>query len=165
MTNESLILTLFLFLGVAPASALAGHVYVYRWVDPVDNEIHYSDTAPDSSPSDMVAIDPAPPYDASLHNRLSKMADQAREFVDEQKHERAARRLALALEQARKQSCQQQQQWLAQLESRPGPKLIVVDANGVAQRMTESDRQAKMVQARQQIAQTCQAKNAGKERR
>lgn len=146
-----------LILIVASQSAWAEHVFVYRWVNAADGSVHYSDSAPSGDTYHMIAIDKAPPVDTNLQRRLATMAQNADEFVEKRQHERAAKRLDAALAAARRQSCAQLRGWLAKLESRPGPKLIIVDSSGNASRMTEVERQNKMSLARQQIAGECKS--------
>lgn len=55
-----------LIMVAVPLTALAEHVVVYRWSDAVDGDVHYSATAPEDQPFDMIAIEHAPPTDIEL---------------------------------------------------------------------------------------------------
>ena len=50
-----------LVLIAASTSAFSEHVYVYRWTDPVDGDVHYDATAHAGEAYDMLAIQHAPP--------------------------------------------------------------------------------------------------------
>ena len=51
-------------------SVFSEHVYVYRWTDPVDGDVHYAATAPAGEAYDMLAIQHAPPVDTQRQREL-----------------------------------------------------------------------------------------------
>ncbi len=145
----------------ANTSAFSEHVYVYRWTDPVDGDVHYAATAPDDVAYDMLAIQHAPPVDKERQRSLQSIDEQVHERIEARKQQRAQQRYDAAAKVARKESCTRLREWLTKLESRPGPKLLLVNADGSARRMTEDERQARLTDARQRIKAECDATTNG----
>lgn len=141
----------------ASTSAFSEHVFVYRWIDPVDGDVHYAATAPDGAAYDMVAIQRAPPVDTQRQRELQIIDEQVNERIDARKQQRAKQRYDAAARVARQKSCTRLRDWLQKLESRPGPRLLLVDSDGNARRMTEDERQAKLADAQQRIKAECDA--------
>jgi len=135
--------------------AVADNVLIYRWLDPVDGDIHYSESAPSDVPYEMVVVEPAPPPDPDMQKRL----DEMEKIVDEgikSRELRAEKQRQKAVEAAkRKLDCARVKDWLAKLESRPGPKLLIMDKTGQARRMTEEVRQQKLTEAKDQATALC----------
>lgn len=130
-------------------------MFVYRWFDPVDNDVHYSEIAPQNLPYEMIAIANAPPVDLDVQRRLAEMDQHTDERIEARKQRREEVRLAAAAAAARKVDCARVRDWQARLESRPGPKILAIDAEGNARRMTEAERQEKLAAVRQQISTLC----------
>lgn len=145
----------------ANTSAFSEHVYVYRWTDPVDGDVHYAATAPDGVAYDMLAIQHAPPFDKERQRKFQSIEEQVNVRIEARKQQRAQQRYDAAAKVARKESCTRLRDWLTKLESRPGPKLLLVDADGGARRMTEDERQARLTDARQRIKAGCDATTKG----
>ena len=143
-----------------PLTALADHVVVYRWSDPMDGDVHYSATAPEDQSFDRIAIEHAPPTDTELQQRLAEMDEQTDRRIDARKQRREAARLDAALAAARQQDCTRLQERQTTLESRPGRRFLIVDAEGTPRRMTEDERQEKLTALRQQIAERCTSKSS-----
>ena len=138
-----------------PATSLADHVFVYRWSDPLDGDVHYSAMAPEDQPFDIIVIEHAPPADVNLQRRLAEMDEHTDQRIDERKQRREAARLDAALAAARQQDCVRLRDRQVTLESRPGRRFLIVDADGSPRRMTEDERQDKLAAGRQQIAERC----------
>ena len=146
-----------------PLTALADHVLVYRWSDPVDGDVHYSATAPENQPFDTIAIEHAPATDLGLQRRLAEMDEHTDQRIDARKQRREAKRLDAALAAARQQNCVRLRNQQVTLESRPGRRFLIVDADGNPRRMTEDERQKKLTTGRQQLAEQC-ANNESRQR-
>lgn len=140
---------------VVPLTALADHVVVYRWSDPVDGDVHYSATAPEDQSFDRIAIEHAPPTDIELQQRLAAMDEQTDRRIDARKQRREAARLDAALAAARQQDCTRLQERQTTLESRPGRRFLIVDAEGNPRRMTEDERQERLTAGRKLIGERC----------
>ena len=145
-----------------PLTALADHLIVYRWSDPVAGDVHYSAIAPEDQPFALIAIEHAPLTDIELQRRLAEMDERTDRRIDERKQRREAKRLDAALAAAREQDCVRLRDRQVTLESRPGRRFLVVDADGNPRRMTEDERQARLTTGRQQIAELC-ADNEGRQ--
>jgi hypothetical protein len=132
-------------------------VHIYRWIDPVNGEIHYGDKPPANSDYTTLEIQAQPALgDQSVRNRLENMQRRAESWrlKDE---ERMQQKKRLAAEQAaRKLNCKRARDHLATLESRPGHRLLVTDLkNGNTHRMTEPERQKNIIDAKTRISQLC----------
>ena len=138
-----------------PVTSLADHAFVYRWSDQSDGDVHYSATAPDDQPFDIIVIEHVPPADVNLQRRLAEMDEHTDQRIDARKQRRETKRLNAALAAARQQDCVGLRGRQATLESRPGRRFLVVDADGNPRRMTEDERQDKLATGRQQIAERC----------
>lgn len=133
------------------------HVLVYRWIDDAGH-VQYSDSSPIGVDTQMIAVSNAQlPVDTALQSRIAAIDALTKQEIAFDQHERAAKRLDKALDAARRKSCEQVAAELARLESRPGPKLLIVDSNGNVTRMTESERQRKMSLATQKLGECSKA--------
>lgn len=141
----------------ASTSAFSEHEFVYRWTGPVDGDVHYAVTAPDDVAYDMHAIRHASPVDTQRQRELQIIDEQVNERTEARKQQRAKRRYDAATRVAREKSCTRLRVWLEKRESRPGPRILLVDDNGNARRMTEDERQAKLADAQQRLEAECDA--------
>lgn len=138
-----------------PLTAFANHALVYRWVDPVDGDVHYAAMAPGQQPFEVIAIKHAPPTDIALQQRLAELDSEIDERIDARKQQREAKRLDAALTAARQQDCATLRDRQVTLESRPGRRFLIMDAQGNARRMTEEERQTNLTIGSQQITERC----------
>lgn len=126
---------------------------MYKWVDQEGN-VHYSQQPPPGASRERVAPPPPPPTGAEAESeRLQQQLDalderKARE--QEAANERTERTLSAAERSAR---CEQARNTLATLQSRG--RVRVRDAQGVYTRLDETERQAAIERAQQQIAEFC----------
>ena len=142
---------------LAGSSAAAGHVYIYRWVDAVDGDVHYAEHPPGQADYDLVAIDSPPPPDAEAIQRLRDIEAQADQGLIEQRRRRAEARRRRATDAAlRRNECERLKEWLSRLESRPGSRLLVIESENSARRMTESERQERLAETRERIGEVCE---------
>lgn len=119
-------------------------MFVYRWFDPADNDVHYLEIAPQNLPYEMIAIANEPPVDLDVQRRLAEMDQHA----DERIEARNRRREAARLEQ---QQLRPRAKWTTRAfptgepDSKIGQalKMLVIGAEGTARRMTEAERQDK----------------------
>ncbi|MEQ9451633.1 MAG: hypothetical protein RJQ07_08615 [Pseudomonadales bacterium] len=133
----------------------ADHVLIFRWVDPVDGDVHYSARAPTAQPYDVVSIEHPQPVDTDVVKRLEAINKQAEQSTAAHKRRREAARIAAAEAATRKQDCAQLRDLQLKLESRPGSRFLVMNSDGTARRMTEAEHQSQLEQARQRIVEAC----------
>lgn len=102
-----------------------------------------------------------PPVDTQRQRELQILDEQINERIEKRKQQREQRRYDAAARVARKKSCTHLRDWITKLESRPGPRILLLDADGNARRLTEDERQAQLADARQQIRAECVATRQG----
>ena len=146
---------MFYFIFLIPTIASAEHVFVYRWIDPVDGDVHYGSEPPENGVYEMVHTDAAPPPDPVLEERFDEMNTEVDQYLQERKRRHQAKLQQAAEEATKNLDCQRAKDWLAKLESRPGPHILLVSPDGSGRRMTEDERQARMISTKQRINQLC----------
>lgn len=122
---------------------------IYRWVDR-QGQVHFSDHPPDDLPAQ--AIQPAPPAPTG-----DDSAQRIKEFVDRSEAEAAAkqaeeqaRRKAEEAAAARQQACEQARRSRARMGDRP--RVLLINPDGSARRLTEEERQARLAELERMIA-------------
>jgi hypothetical protein len=135
------------------ATASQAIAAMYKWVDE-DGNVHYSQQPPPGASRERVAPPPPPPTGAGapserLQQQLDAL-DERKAQEQEAASERAERTLSAAERSAR---CQQARNTLATLQSRG--RVRMRDAQGVYTRLDETERQAAIERAQQQIAEFC----------
>ncbi|MEQ8913161.1 MAG: DUF4124 domain-containing protein [Pseudomonadales bacterium] len=143
-------------LSLAAAYAVAEHVYIYRWVDPVDGDVHYAEHPPAQADYDLVATEGPPPPDAEAERRHRDIEAQAEQGLIEQRRRRAEARRRATDAAVRRNECERLREWLSRLESRPGSRLLVIESENSARRMTESERQERLAETRERIGEVCE---------
>lgn len=143
-------------------TASAEHVYIYRWVDPVDGDVHYAEHPPPHEPYDLVATESPPPPDAEAEQRHQAIEAQAEQGLIEERRRRDQRRQHAAEAAAERGECERLREWQARLESRPGSRLLVIESERAARRMTEGERQERLAETRERIGAVCQGEARGR---
>lgn len=142
---------------VFPRTILAGNTKIYRWVDPVDHSVHFSQTPPTDAAYKEVKVTPTPPPDAGVQKHLKEMEKTVDEGIKSQEQTAQKQKQLAEKEAARKQQCKQLKERLNLLETRPG-KLLYKDKSGQMTRMTEERRQKNIASFKQQIEKVCSPK-------
>lgn len=158
MQNKTLaIISKFLFyiMLFTPITLFAESTFVYRWIDPVSGKVEYGAEPPENGVYEMVHIEHGPAPDPVLEKRFDTMNAEVDRYIQERKLQRQAKLQQAAEESIRTLDCQKAKDWLAKLESRPGPHILVVSPDGSGRRMTEEERQAKMAATQERINQLC----------
>ena len=137
-------------------TASAEHVYIYRWVDPADGDVHYAERPPPHDAYDLIATEGPPPPDAAAEQRRRAIEAQAEQGLIDERRQRAQRRQQAAEAAARRDECERLREWQAKLESRPGSRLLVIESEDAARRMTEGERQERLAETRERIGAVCQ---------
>jgi len=137
-------------------TASGEHVYIYRWVDPVDGDVHYGERPPAHDAYDLLATESPPPPDTAAEQRRQAIEAQAAQGLIEERRRRAQRRQQAAEAAARRDECERLREWQARLESRPGSRLLVIESENTARRMTESERQQRLAAVRERIVAACE---------
>lgn len=140
---------------LAGSSALADHEVIYRWLDPADGGTHFSETPPRNGPYDAIAIEHAAPVDLEVQRRLADVRQHTNEQIDARRQLREMARRDAELAAARAVDCSRARDRETQLESLPGRRMLVIDPDGNAQRMTEPERQETLAAVRAQVSTLC----------
>ena len=142
---------------LCPQETFAENNAIYRWVDPVDKSIHYSQTPPADVTYEKVRIGTTAPPVTDAQERLKAMEKTVDEGIKTQELNAQKQKQAAAEAAKRKQDCQQAKDRLSLLETRPG-KLLYKDKSGQMQRMTEERRQQNIAKFQEQIKTLCSPK-------
>lgn len=120
-------------------------------------EAVFSDTPPPSGPVERVEIDAPPP--ASDVERARAEVGEVNSALDELAAERQQKEAgkAAAKEEAKRQevACAASQSRLAQLESQPPNRRLVVEPDGSSRRVSAEEMDRLIETARQQVRQDC----------
>ena len=134
-----LLLGMCVFVGLPRAQAAPP--VVYRWVDPVDRQVHYSDSKPQDAAYEVVPVDRSPPRDPEAERRLEAIDIEAKRWASVQMRELEIQQREEADAAARALDCARASSQLGNLSMRPGPRLRLIESDGTARRMTEEERQ------------------------
>lgn len=141
---------------VGALSAQAAHVFVYRWVDPENQQVHYSDNIPPDTGYEMVAVENPPPRDPDAERRLETIDAETNRWASAQIRELRLQEQDAADAAARGLDCARARSWLEKLNLRPGPRLRLMESDGTARRMTEDERQDRIADVEQSISTLCE---------
>ncbi len=135
----------------------AGHVLIYRWIDPTDGDVHFSEYQPEGDDFDIVSLDPQqdPVPDPQVEERFSAMERETSRYLEENR-KRLLQQRQLAAEDAEKSlNCSRAESWLNKLQSRPGSRLLIVQDSNTSRRMTEEERQRRIQETEKLISAQC----------
>ena len=145
---------LMLAIGLAIVLPASGQVYKSTGES---GEAVFSDTPPPSGPVERVEIDAPPP--ASDVERAREEVSEVNSALDDLATERQQKEAdkAAAKEDAKRQeaACAASQSRLAQLESQPPNRRLVVEPDGSSRRVSAEEREGLIETARQQVRQDC----------
>ena len=134
--------------------ATAAQAGIYKWVDE-NGQVHYGERPPAGAEYRTVA--PAPPPASSAPEEKQRL-EKTQEFLDTSRKAREEAKTKAAAEKAeaerRKKNCAAARKNLEILTYATGRKRIP-GPDGVARKLTEEERQARMAEARKQIEKYC----------
>lgn len=127
---------------------------MYKCVDAQDN-VQYTQTPPPAGPCKELKPGPPPQAPEMAERQLQQLLERQRESAKQ--HDVAAKKQEEDEHRQAQQArlCEQAKKQLAVLESRPGPRLGVVENGAVVRRMDEDERQNKLAETRKVIAEFC----------
>jgi len=135
------------------AGALA-QAAMYKWVD-AQGKVQYTQTPPPAGQFKELKPGPPPQAPEEAERQLKQLLERQRESA-KQRERAAENQEADERRQAQQDRlCGQAEKHLAVLESRPGPRLGVVENGAVVRRMDEGERQTKLAETREIIAKFC----------
>lgn len=142
------LLTITVLMALAGQTSIAG---IYEWTDK-DGQRVYSDRPPVDA--DSRRIDPTPGVDTDAALEAQADVRQRLEELDKERaeHAEAEQQKQRELEIAR-HNCERARQKLARLEMLP--RIVAMEGDGSTQRLDESERQAKIEEARKEIEEYC----------
>jgi len=138
---------------ILPRMILAENGVIYRWVDPTDKSIHYSQTAPADVTYEKVKVEPTP-AEPDAEKRLQDMQKNLDEGIKSRELSAEKQKQEAAEAAKRKQECKTMRERLTILETSPG-KILHEDKSGQMQRMTEEERQQNLAKFKKQIEELC----------
>lgn len=126
---------------------------IFRWIDG-NGVTHFSQTPPPSGRYEQMQPPPPPAEDpAKARARINKVNQHIQDQLDRERKQAQADRQARQNEAQRAKACQQSKRRLTALTIRP--HVLVKSSNGQFKRMSESQRQAAIKEARDRIAKYC----------
>ena len=131
---------------------------LYRWVDPVDQSIHYSQTPPAGVTYENVEVKTAPSTGSDTQQRLQEMQKSVDEGIKSRELSTEKQKQQAAEAAKRKSDCERMRDRLSTLETRPG-KILYEDKSGQMTRMTEEKRQQNIAKFKKQIEELCSPKH------
>lgn len=140
----------FMFLAGGLVMALCGNVMaaqVYKWVD-AQGVTHFGAQPPQGQQVETVNTVTAPAKSTTMP---APVAEDETE-VDQQSIDRKVKRQVAEQEAERKRYCETMRTNLAQLQNNPR---VRVEEKGETRRITEEERQARIAETRDKIAENC----------
>ncbi|WP_278400368.1 DUF4124 domain-containing protein [Stutzerimonas kunmingensis] len=140
----------FMFLAGGLVLALCGNVMaaqVYKWVD-AQGVTHFGAQPPQGQQVETVNTVTAPAKSTTMPAPV--VEDEAE--VDQQSIDRKVKRQVAEQEAERKRYCETMRTNLAQLQNNPR---VRVEEKGETRRITEEERQARITETRDKIAENC----------
>ncbi|WP_313525759.1 DUF4124 domain-containing protein [Stutzerimonas kunmingensis] len=140
----------FMFLAGGLVLALCGNVMaaqVYKWVD-AQGVTHFGAQPPQGQQVETVNTVTAPAKSTTMP---APVAEDETE-VDQQSIDRKVKRQVAEQEAERKRYCETMRTNLAQLQNNPR---VRVEEKGESRRITEEERQARIAETRDKIAENC----------
>ncbi len=142
----------FMFLAGGLLLALCGNVMaaqVYKWVD-AQGVTHFGAQPPQGQQVETVNTVTAPAKPAAKPD--TSAPDETGSEADQNSIDRKVKQQVAAQEAERKRYCESMRTSLAQLQNNPR---VRVEDNGETRRVTEEERQARIAETRDKIAEHC----------
>ncbi|MGE6690218.1 DUF4124 domain-containing protein [Stutzerimonas stutzeri] len=142
----------FMFLAGGLLLALCGNVMaaqVYKWVD-AQGVTHFGAQPPQGQQVETVNTVTAPAKPAAKPD--TSAPDETGSETDQNSIDRKVKQQVAAQEAERKRYCESMRTNLAQLQNNPR---VRVEDNGETRRVTEEERQARIAETRDKIAEHC----------
>ncbi|MCQ4255723.1 DUF4124 domain-containing protein [Stutzerimonas stutzeri] len=142
----------FMFLAGGLLLALCGNVMaaqVYKWVD-AQGVTHFGAQPPQGQQVETVNTVTAPAKPAAKPD--TSAPDETGSEADQNSIDRKVKQQVAAQEAERKRYCENMRTNLAQLQNNPR---VRVEDNGETRRVTEEERQARIAETRDKIAEHC----------
>ncbi|EHY75957.1 hypothetical protein PstZobell_00792 [Stutzerimonas stutzeri ATCC 14405 = CCUG 16156] len=142
----------FMFLAGGLLLALCGNVMaaqVYKWVD-AQGVTHFGAQPPQGQQVETVNTVTAPAKPAAKPD--TSAPDETGSEADQNSIDRKVKQQVAAQEAERKRYCESMRTNLAQLQNNPR---VRVEDNGETRRVTEEERQARIAETRDKIAEHC----------
>lgn len=142
----------FMFLAGGLLLALCGNVMaaqVYKWVD-AQGVTHFGAQPPQGQQVETVNTVTAPAKPAAKPD--TSAPDETGSEADQNSIDRKVKQRVAAQEAERKRYCESMRTNLAQLQNNPR---VRVEDNGETRRVTEEERQARIAETRDKIAEHC----------
>lgn len=150
MPSAYLMRTIVSTLLLVPALAIAD---VYRWTDD-DGTISYSQTAPADRPSEQVITPPPPPLDENAVREIRQLIQSQRDGSLAREQQRSEQQQAEQIRQQRQENCRIAKENLQLFQDNPNRRFM--DSDGSFQRLSEEQRQQRMIDLQQQVDSLCQ---------
>ena len=134
------------------ASSLTVHAALYKWVD--ENGItQYTQTPPPFSRYQEMHLTPPAGHSGPEHQQVETKPEKQNDLATSAKNAPQDDQKQAEQQEAREQNCRLAQQRLPQLENHA--RMRYTAADGSIHVMSEDEKQAKLVETRAMIAETC----------
>ena len=127
---------------------------MYKWVDAQGN-MQYTQTPPPAGQFKELKSGPPPQAPEEAERQLQQLLARQRESAKQRETAAKDQESDQHRQAQQDRLCEQAKKRLAVLESRPGPRLGVVENGAVVRRMDEDERQTKLAETRKIIAEFC----------
>lgn len=135
-------------------SAPLVHGTIYKWQDE-QGITHFSQVPPPGGRFEIVPQPRLPPADPEAERRLEDLLQSQKQAEEDQKVKKKDQMKAAEEQATREESCRRAKEQLAVLESRPGSRIKITEPDGMQRRLTEEERQTRLVETQKQIADSC----------
>jgi len=136
-------------------SAPLVHGAVYKWQDE-QGITHFSDAPPAGGRVEIVPQPRLPPADPEAERRLEELLQSQKQEEEARQKKKREKMKAAAEQAARMETCRRAKKRLVVLESRPGSRIKITEPDGTLRRLTEEERQTRLVVVQKQIADSCE---------
>ena len=147
---KTMILTFFAVLVFAPTAQSAA----YKWVDS-SGQVHFSDTPPVSENFETIAQPRFAPPDKAAQQRLQQLIQSQEASRTARQNKSAEEKRQLAQKEARAKGCAQVREQFASYKDRPARRIAIENDDGSLRRMTEDEKQKRLQELREQMAELC----------
>lgn len=127
---------------------------MYKWVDAQGN-VQYTQTPPPAGQFKELKPGPPPQAPEEAERQLQQLLERQRESAKQRETAAKSQEADEHRQAQQDRLCEQAKKRLAVLESRPGPRLGVVENGAVVRRMDEGERQTRLAETRKIIAESC----------
>src|SRR3569623_2760354 len=127
---------------------------MYKWVD-AQGKVQYTQTPPPAGQFKELKPGPPPQAPEEAERQLQQLLERQRESATPRETAAKDQESDQHRQAQQDRLCEQAKKRLAVLESRPGPRLGVVENGAVVRRMDEDERQTKLAETRKIIAEFC----------